>query len=170
MNGKKLLLFTLLSLLSFSISSHSPTNPPEFDFPTFEEMPKTHLPCHRMKRAIENHAKTLHIPKNILYGVAFYESRYQGEHHTSYNHAVVGGGAYGPMQILLSTARSINKDQVTVHKLTNDLEYNVATSAKLLHKLYKIYGDWKKVLGAYNTGRPIVNGYAIKVYNYKPSI
>jgi len=51
--------------------------------------------------------------------------------------------------------------------LRTDIEYNVKTSMKLLRRLYKIHGDWKLVFGAYNTGRPCVNGYAHKVYNHQ---
>lgn len=172
MNKYNLLLFALVSLLLFP-SPSKPTKTPdpvEFDFPTFEEMPKTHLPCHRMKRAIEHHAKTYHIPKHILYGIAYEESRYEGPHQTEYNHAVENGGAYGPMQVTTPTARIVNSDKPTPHKLTHDLEYNVHTSAKILHLLHNLYGNWKKALGAYNTGKPVVNDYAVRVYNYKPSI
>ena len=28
--------------------------------------------------------------------------------------------------------------------------------------------DWKVAFGEYNTGRPCINGYSHKVYNYKP--
>ena len=38
----------------------------------------------------------------------------------------------------------------------------------MLKKLKRIHGDWKLAFGAYNTGRPCVNGYAEKVYNYTP--
>jgi hypothetical protein len=37
-----------------------------------------------------------------------------------------------------------------------------------LRRLKNKYGDWKVVFGCYNTGRPIVNDYAHKVYNYDP--
>jgi soluble lytic murein transglycosylase-like protein len=33
---------------------------------------------------------------------------------------------------------------------------------KVLSDLYDKYGNWKKALGAYNTGRPIINDYAQK--------
>jgi hypothetical protein len=38
---------------------------------------------------------------------------------------------------------------------------------KVLRKLYNKYGDWKTVFGCYNTGRPCVNGYAVRVYNHQ---
>jgi hypothetical protein len=41
---------------------------------------------------------------------------------------------------------------------------------KLLRKLYDKYKNWKIVFGCYNTGRPCVNDYAERVYNFKPNI
>ena len=41
---------------------------------------------------------------------------------------------------------------------------------KLLHQLHRRYGNWGIVCGCYNTGRPIINGYAlfcIKNKNYQ---
>jgi hypothetical protein len=70
---------------------------------------------------------------------------------------------------MVSTARWINKDGVSKEKLRTDIEYNVYTSMKLLRKLFIKDKDWKVVFGEYNTGRPCINGYAHKVYNYKPN-
>jgi soluble lytic murein transglycosylase-like protein len=56
---------------------------------------------------------------------------------------------------------------VSKEKLRTDIKYNVYTSMKLLRKLYDLRGNWKLVFGEYNTGRPCVNGYAERVYNYK---
>jgi hypothetical protein len=39
---------------------------------------------------------------------------------------------------------------------------------KILRHLHNTYSNWKIAFGAYNTGRPIVNQYAIDVYNYNP--
>ena len=38
---------------------------------------------------------------------------------------------------------------------------------KFLAKLYKRYGDWGKVCGYYNTGKPIINDYAHYAVNNK---
>jgi len=64
------------------------------------------------------------------------------------------------MQVMPATAKFINKKSVSSNKLRNDLELNVETSMKLLGYLYGRYSDWGVVCGCYNTGRPIVNGYA----------
>jgi soluble lytic murein transglycosylase-like protein len=70
------------------------------------------------------------------------------------------------MQVMVSTARYINKDHCSKQKLLTDIRYNVYTSMKLLRRLYDLRGNWKLVFGEYNTGRPCVNGYANKVANY----
>jgi len=57
--------------------------------------------------------------------------------------------------------------KISKKKLMNNIEFNVETSMKLLNKLYEKHNDWKLVFGCYNTGKPCVNGYAIKVYEYK---
>jgi soluble lytic murein transglycosylase-like protein len=67
-----------------------------------------------------------------------------------------------------ATARMMWKDKViNKNNLKTDIRFNIETSMKLLKHLYKNYGDWKLVFGAYNTGRPMVNQYALDVYNYK---
>jgi soluble lytic murein transglycosylase-like protein len=71
------------------------------------------------------------------------------------------------MQILLSTARWVNKDKVSREQLRTDVKYNVKTSMKYLKMLYKTYKDWAIVAGYYNTGYPRVNDYARKVVNFK---
>jgi hypothetical protein len=38
---------------------------------------------------------------------------------------------------------------------------------KLLARLQKKYGNWKVALGVYNSGRPIVNDYAIRIASGK---
>ena len=190
MNKYNLLLFALVSLLLFP-SPSKPTktsNPVEFDFPTFEEMPKTHLPCHRMKRNplpkfntistsspsclqmyvyIEKYSDSFNIPKKYAYGLAYSETRYEGPFHWEYKHDIVSeGGALGPMQILLSTARKLNGDMVTPFHLTNNIDYNIMTSMKLLRKLKNMYQKWELALGAYNTGKPLVNKYSTQILKY----
>ena len=56
--------------------------------------------------------------------------------------------------------------EFTKEELKNDIEFNVETSMKLLRHLHDKYGDWKIVFGCYNTGKSIVNQYAIDVYNF----
>jgi Arc/MetJ-type ribon-helix-helix transcriptional regulator len=61
--------------------------------------------------------------------------------------------------------------RISDKKLMEDIDFNVHTSMKLLRYLYDKYGDWKIVFGCYNTGSPLVNQYALDVYdfNFQPN-
>jgi hypothetical protein len=129
-------------------------------------------PCVELYHSIEKYSLEYNIPSNIAFGVAFSETRYQGPFHWKYAHdKTSGAGALGPMQVMYSTAKGLfPRMNFTKEKLMKDIDFNVHCSMKLLRKLYNKYGDWKRCLGAYNTGKPCVNGYAIKVYNYQMKI
>lgn len=139
-----------------------------------EEMLKTELkstdpPCLQMYFYIEKYSEEFNIPKSFAYGIAYYETRYEGPFHWKYDPSKTSSaGAVGPMQIMPATSKLINKETVPIEKLKTDISYNVRTSMKLLRRLHDKYGDWKLVFGAYNTGRPMINQYALNVYNYKP--
>jgi soluble lytic murein transglycosylase-like protein len=124
--------------------------------------------CLQMYKYIKAYADTFNIPVRYAFGVAYAETRYEGPLQWKYNPSQTSPtGAEGPMQILLSTARYVNKDQVSRERLRNDIEYNIKTSMKYLRRLYNIYGDWAIVFGYYNTGYPRVNDYARKIVNYE---
>jgi soluble lytic murein transglycosylase-like protein len=125
-------------------------------------------PSLRMYKYIKAYADTFNIPVRFAFGIANAETGYKGPFHWKYNPAKISSaGAVGPMQVMVSTARGLNRDGVSKEKLRTDIKYNIYTSMKLLRKLYNKYRDWKTVFGCYNTGRPCVNGYAHKVYNHK---
>lgn len=123
----------------------------------------------QMYDAIIKYSEMYNIPKRYAFGIAYAETRYEGPFHWKYNPKQTSCvGALGPMQIMPSTGRSMWKDRnVTNEELMNDIDFNVHTSMKLLRKLHDRYGNWKLVFGCYNTGRPMINGYAEKVYNHK---
>ena len=117
---------------------------------------------------IKKYADEYNIPEDYAFALAYQETRYMGPLHTNYNHKKTSpAGAVGPMQVMLSTARYLNKDKVSLKKLTTDIEYNVMTSMKLLRRLHNKYHNWGLVFGAYNTGRPMVNEYATNILNKK---
>jgi soluble lytic murein transglycosylase-like protein len=119
---------------------------------------------------IKQYADSFDIPLRYAFGVANTETGYNGPFHWKYNPAQTScAGAVGPMQVMVSTARWINKDLVTKERLRTDIQYNVFTSMKLLRKLFIKNNDWKLAFGEYNTGRPCLNSYAYKVYNYNPT-
>lgn len=127
-------------------------------------------PCLQMYYSIEKYAAEYDIPLNYAYGVAYCETRYRGPFHWNYNHAQTSpAGAVGPMQIMPRYAGAyIDQKGWTTRDLRTNIDMNVKVSMRMLRKLHRIHHDWKLVFGAYNTGRPIVNDYAINVYNYKP--
>jgi soluble lytic murein transglycosylase-like protein len=125
-------------------------------------------PSLQMYKYIKAYADTFDIPLRYAFGIAYCETRYQGPFNWKYNPAQTScSGAEGPMQILLSTARYINHDNVSRHTLRTDIEYNVRTGLKYLRRLHDRYHRWDLVFGYYNTGYPQVNGYARNVLNYK---
>jgi len=139
--------------------------------PPLSIVDKNSPPSIQMAYYIQKYAAEYDIPTNYAFGIAYAETRYEGPYQWTYNpHQVSCAGAVGPMQIMPSTGQYNWKDRtVTREMLLNDIEFNVHTSMKLLRKLYNIYGDWKTVFGCYNTGRPCVNDYAIRVYNFTPA-
>ena len=125
-------------------------------------------PSLQMYKYIKAYADTFNIPVQYAFGVAYAETRYSGPFHWKYNHAQTScTGAEGPMQILLSTARYLNKDGVSRQRLRTDIKYNVKTSMYYLRRLYNRYKSWPIVFGCYNTGYPRVNDYARRVVNFK---
>ena len=56
--------------------------------------------------------------------------------------------------------------KLTKNDLLNNLKLNVYLSMKILSYLKNKYGSWELALGAYNTGRPIVNQYALNISNF----
>jgi len=123
----------------------------------------------KMFNAIEKYSSQYDIPLRYALGVAYVETRYTGPSHWKYNPAQVSSaGALGPMQIMPSTAKSIWGKPIPKDILASNIDLNVETSMRVLKRLHDRYGNWKLVFGCYNTGRPCVNGYAERVYNFNP--
>lgn len=123
----------------------------------------------KMFNSIQKYSAEYEIPLRYALGIAYAETGYRGPFHWKYNpKQTSSAGALGPMQIMPSTARSIWRKNISPSRLISDIDLNVETSMKLLRKLHNRYRDWKIVFGCYNTGRPCINGYAEKVYNFNP--
>ena len=126
-------------------------------------------PSLRMYYYLNYYSDSLNLPVNYLYGIANTESSWSGPFDFKYKPNLKSPvGALGPMQIMPSTAKMVLKKSVSKQTLMNDIQLNVKISALLIRKLYDKYGDWKLVFGAYNTGRPLINKYSEKVYNFEP--
>lgn len=158
-----LVLFTLLSIIASSFVNSTTKLP----VPNQDSLLRRAPDCIKMYYYIRAYADTFNIPHQYAFGVAYVETHYSGPLDSTYNPRQCSRcGALGPMQIMPATARLIEGKSVSNKKLKNDVEYNVKLSMRLLRILYDKYGNWKLVFGAYNTGKPIVNNYALKVFNY----
>jgi len=123
----------------------------------------------KMFNSIQKYSEEYGIPLRYALGVAFVETRYQGPFHWKYNPVQKSSaGALGPMQIMPSTANLVWGKNISRNELASNIDLNVETSMKVLRRLHDKYGNWKVVFGCYNTGRPCVNGYAERVYNFNP--
>lgn len=131
---------------------------------------KTSPPCLQMFYHIDKYSKEYGIPRNYAFGIANTETGYQGPFHWGYVQSLTSSaGAVGPMQIMPQYAHPYVDGKFTVNELKNNIEMNVKASMRILKQLHTRHGDWKLAFGAYNTGRPCINGYAEKVASYVPS-
>lgn len=116
----------------------------------------------QMYESIEKWSDSLKIPKYVAYNVAYLETRYRGPFDISYEHrAESSAGAVGPMQIITRYAHTFAGRRVSEKELKSNVDLNVMVSMKMLRKWFSIYRDWALACGAYNTGRPVVNEYAM---------
>lgn len=127
-------------------------------------------PCIQLYEAIKRYAKEEGIPLKYAFGVAYAETRYEGPTHWKYRPGQVSSaGAVGPMQIIPRYGKHhVPERAITGEDLRTDIDLNVKVSMKMLRALKDRHGDWPRVFGAYNTGKPCINEYAKCVYNYKP--
>lgn len=163
--------FSLIIVLSLFVSmskTYSNKTSKKYFYRKENRIDPGYPPCVQMYMSIEKYADSFNIPKQYAYGIAYKETKYQGPFHWKYNHKLSStAGAVGPMQVMVGTARGINKDGVDRSRLMTDIEYNVMTSMKLIRRLYNLRGSWAIALGEYNTGRPCINGYARDILNHK---
>ena len=116
----------------------------------------------QMYEAIEHYSDSFNIPKHIAYNIAYLETRYKGPFDFDYNpYLTSSAGAKGPMQIIPRYAHYFAGRKVSDKELNTNIKLNVKISMAMLQKWYSIHHDWSKVCGAYNSGRPILNDYAI---------
>lgn len=115
---------------------------------------------------IKKYSKEYGVPEAYAFAVAYQETRYKGPLDLSYDHRITSSsGAVGPMQIIPQYAHKFAGRRVTSHDLKTDIKLNVKVSMGMLRKWYDIYHDWGLAAGAYNTGHPVMNGYARSVIN-----
>ena len=116
----------------------------------------------QMYESIEHWSDSFKIPKHIAYNVAYLETRYQGPFHFNYNpYQKSYAGAVGPMQIITRWARPYVRRRISEKELKTNIDLNVMISMKMLCNWYSIHHDWTLACGAYNSGQPIRNDYAV---------
>jgi soluble lytic murein transglycosylase-like protein len=116
----------------------------------------------QMYESIEHWSDSFNIPKHIAYNVAYLETRYQGPFHFKYNpYQKSYAGAVGPMQIITRWARPYVRRRISEKELKTNIDLNVMISMKMLRNWYSIHHDWTLACGAYNSGQPIRNDYAV---------
>jgi len=117
---------------------------------------------YKMYEKIEFWSDSFKIPKYIAYNIAFLETGYKGPFHTNYNpYQTSSANAVGPMQIIPKYAKSYINENHNLDSLKYDIDMNVMVSMKMLKVWYNRYRDWAITCGAYNSGQPILNNYAI---------
>lgn len=122
----------------------------------------------QMYESIEHWSDSFNIPKYIAYNVAYKETGYRGPFHWTYNpNQTSSAGAKGPMQIIPQYAHYFAGRRVTGDELINDIDLNVKISMKMLRYWYNMYHDWTLSCGAYNSGKPIRNEYAVYISSTK---
>jgi hypothetical protein len=122
----------------------------------------------QMYNSIEKYSEKYSIPKSVAYNVAYRETGYRGPFDWNYNpHQNSNMGAVGPMQIITRYAHYFAGRKVTEKELKTNIALNVEISMKMLKYWYGIYNDWTLACGAYNSGKPIRNDYAVYISTTK---
>ena len=65
------------------------------------------------------------------------------------------------MQIITRWARPYVRRHISEKELKTNIDLNVKISMQMLRKWYSIHHDWTLACGAYNSGQPIRNAYAV---------
>ena len=115
-----------------------------------------------MYESIEHWSDSFNVPKYVAYNVAYQETGYKGPFHFNYNpYQTSSAGAVGPMQIITIYAHTYAGRHLSEKELKTNIDLNVKISMQMLRVWYNIYKDWELAAGAYNSGQPIRNNYAV---------
>ena len=116
----------------------------------------------QMYESIEHWSDSFNVPKYVAYNVAYQETGYRGPFHFNYNpYQTSSAGAVGPMQIITRWAHPYAGRHLSEKELKTNIDLNVKISMQMLRVWYNIYKDWELAAGAYNSGQPIRNNYAV---------
>ena len=122
----------------------------------------------QMYESIEHWSDSFNVPKYVAYNVAYQETGYRGPFHFNYNpYQTSSAGAVGPMQIITIYAHTYAGRRLSDKELKTNIDLNVKISMQMLRVWYNIYKDWELAAGAYNSGQPIRNNYAVYAVSNK---
>jgi hypothetical protein len=165
------ILSTIVITSSFNILNNDVEKKPSTELSELGDSNMSSPTPLKVYELIDHYSTMYKIPKHIAFNVAYLETHYKGPFDWKYKpNQTSCVGAVGPMQIMPATANYIHRQKISKGVLKNDIEFNIRTSMKLLNRLHKRYGNWSVVCGSYNTGKPIINGYAlfcVKNKNYQ---
>ena len=168
MKKVKLLLAFLAGAVTFLLASiffQTPPPDPYLGKMSEEEMVSS-APAIQMYFYIKKYSKQYGVPEAYAFAVAYRESGYKGPLDLNYKHGLTSSsGAVGPMQIIPRYAHKFAGRTVTSQELRTNIQLNVKISMKMLRKWYSIHHDWGLAAGAYNTGQPVMNDYALAIVN-----
>lgn len=165
--SRLIVLFVSVLGLTLFLGWHADTVKIEKSIDNLGDVSQDAPPSIRIYHYIMKYSEEYNVPQDIAFGVANHESGYQGPFHWRYNPKLTSpANAYGAMQIQIPTANMFADKRVTKQDLLNNLELNVILSMRILSYLKDKYGSWELALGAYNTGRPVVNGYASSIVKF----
>ena len=163
-----LILSTMVITMTFNLMKNKIEKKPSIELSKLGNSDLSSPTPLKMYELIDHYSDIYEIPKHLAFNVAYLETRYKGPFDWKYKPGQTSyAGAVGPMQIMPATANDVHNQKISKKNLKNNIELNIRTSMKLLHQLHNRYGNWKLVCGYYNTGRPIVNGYASFCVNNK---
>lgn len=154
-----------LFLISVTFLSLKLTNSTPLTNTKSVDLIKISPPYLQVYHAVNKYAPKYNIPTGNAFRTARLESGYRGPKQIDYNPAQTSSGnAEGPFQFILSTARYVSGDKnLSRHEIRNNIELNTKLSMKYQRQLKNTYKNWAVVYGYYNTGYPVVNGYANKI-------
>jgi len=119
----------------------------------------------KVYHSINKYAPENDVPFNVAFGIVREETGYKNPLDFTYSHSQTSPtGAEGPFQFIMSTAKYVANDRsLTRTEVRYNIELNAKLSMKYISDLFSRYRSWPVALGYYNTGYPVINGYAVRI-------
>jgi soluble lytic murein transglycosylase-like protein len=122
----------------------------------------------KLYEGIDHYSDSFGVPKHIAFNIAYQETGYRGPFDIGYNPRQTSfAGAVGPMQIIPKYGAPFAGRTITGQELMDNPTLSAHLSMKILRYWYDRFGDWVLACGAYNSGKPIRNQYAVNAVQFK---